>query len=388
MNKHNLSIFNYSINNSNDDGHLDVYIDGEVVDAETQEIREKWWGDETSVSFKSLRNQVLKSTSKSITFWVNSYGGHVGDAMAIHDWIKELENSGYKIQTKGIGMVCSAASFIVSAAEDSSMTENSWYMIHNVSGGIFGDVIAIENYARVMRKFNNAIADFYKKLTGMPLEVIIDWMNSEKWFTGIEAKDYGFVKNISKEEPKIKNSIDPKNFPYKNKNALMLYNQYVMSEDSKNKNINKTCKNNLGINMKKLQDAVINVFKTFNNKEESELENKEQPQKLPVTDKDLSNAITAALKNYDISEKVNNYLEESFKDGLPENIQQAIITAISNSVKETMKNYPTPEDILNVSKEIEDVKEKLINSYGGAKGSEENKEQITDEYNHPGIKWV
>ena len=46
-----LPFFNYKISNQGNE-HLDVYIDGVIVDAETQEIYKEWFGDNTSVSFK------------------------------------------------------------------------------------------------------------------------------------------------------------------------------------------------------------------------------------------------------------------------------------------------------------------------------------------------
>lgn len=390
MNKHQLSIFNYTVNNANDNTHLDVYIDGSIVDAETQEIHEKWWGDEISVSFKSLRNKVLQSKAKSITFWVNSFGGHVGDAMAIHDWIQELENTGYTIQTKGIGMVCSAATYIVSAAKNSSISKNSWYMIHNVSGGVYGDIRAIENYARVLRKFNDAIADFYHNLTMQPMDTIIAWMNEEKWFTGLEASKFGFVKETFGEQ-KFTNSIDPKLFPYQNKNALSLYNSCVSkpiyiesmsdeSDESDEININ-------NLDMKKLQEAIVNAFKSLNLVVPPRKEG-EEIQDTQLTEAVLTDALTNAFKDYDIDKIVDNHLNNTFKDGLPENIQQAITTAISNSIKEAMKEYPTSDEFQNITKEFADVKKDIINSFGGAKEPEDKKEEIKKKYNHSGIKWV
>lgn len=220
-----LNVFNYSITNSSDN-HLDVHIDGMILDAETQQVWRDWFGDDTSVSFKSIRDQVNASGSKSITFWVNSVGGHVGDAMAIHDWIKQLESQGYNISTKGLGMICSAATFILSAAKNSSISKNSWYMIHNVSGGVRGDVDVIENYAKIMRKFNDRIENFYVELTGKDNATVAAWMNAETWFTGDEANTNGFVKNVTGEE-KFTNTIAPEAFPYKNTAALSLYNSFV-----------------------------------------------------------------------------------------------------------------------------------------------------------------
>ena len=52
--KEQIQIFNYSLTNQANDS-LDVHIDGDIVDAPTQEIYKNFYGDETSVSFKSFR---------------------------------------------------------------------------------------------------------------------------------------------------------------------------------------------------------------------------------------------------------------------------------------------------------------------------------------------
>ena len=117
-----LPFFNYKISNQGNE-HLDVYIDGVIVDAETQEIYKEWFGDNTSVSFKSFRNEILESGIKNISITINSFGGQIGDAMAMHDFIQQLENDGYNIETIGIGMVCSAATYILSASKNSKITK-------------------------------------------------------------------------------------------------------------------------------------------------------------------------------------------------------------------------------------------------------------------------
>mgnify|MGYP000296506688 FL=1 len=121
MNK--LPIFNYKISNQGNE-HLDIYIDGVIVDAETQEIYKEWFGDNTSVSFKSFRNEILESGIKNISITINSFGGQIGDAMAMHDFIKQLENDGYEVETIGMGMICSAATYPLSASKNSKISPN------------------------------------------------------------------------------------------------------------------------------------------------------------------------------------------------------------------------------------------------------------------------
>lgn len=224
--KQHLSLFNYSVHNQANDT-LDVNVDGYIVDAPTQEVLKAFWGDETSVSFKSVRDQIKASNPKTINFTVNSGGGHVGDAMAIHDLIVEMKGKGVTVNTKGTGIVASAATFIVMAGgENSSMTENSWFMVHNAGGAIVGDVNVVENYARVLRKFNDNITSFYAKATGLSNKALSDMMNEETWMTAAEAKEKGFIKNITGQE-NFTNKIKAEQWPFENMAVLNTYNSFV-----------------------------------------------------------------------------------------------------------------------------------------------------------------
>lgn len=222
-----IDVFNFSFVNSAEDT-VDIHIDGEIVDAASQQIMRDWWGDETSVSFKSFRDEVTKSQAKTLNVYINSYGGHVGDAMAIHDLLVDMQNQGKTVNTKGRGIIASAATYILMAGKNSEMSKNSWFMIHNVSGGVWGDVNVVENYARSLRKFNDATRDFYSESTGIPKENITKMMNSETWMTAEEAQAKGFVKSVTG-GASFTNSIPKENWHYANRAVLNSYNSFVKS---------------------------------------------------------------------------------------------------------------------------------------------------------------
>jgi ATP-dependent Clp endopeptidase proteolytic subunit ClpP len=221
-----LEVFNYAISNSGNDS-VDVHIDGVIVDAQTQSILEAW-GDETSVSYKSFRDQVLASKAKTINVYVNSYGGHIGDAMAIHDMLTEEQAKGKTVNTKGRGIIASAATFILMAG-NSEMSANSWFMIHNASGAIEGDVNVIETYAKVLRQFNDRVRDFYASATGMRKEDVTKMMDAETWLTSTDAKAKGFVKNVTS-SASFKNLIQSDAWCFKNTAVLNQYNSFVKKD--------------------------------------------------------------------------------------------------------------------------------------------------------------
>ena len=86
----------------------------------------------------------------------------------------------------------------------------------------------IENYARTARKFNNQSRDFYASRTGIRKEDISKMMDTETWMTAAEAKEKGFIKNVSGAAT-FSNAINPKNWSYSNQAVLNAYNSFTQN---------------------------------------------------------------------------------------------------------------------------------------------------------------
>lgn len=357
-----LPIFNYHITNQGGE-RLDVYIEGTIVDAESQEMMREWFGDETSVSFKSFRTDILDSGLKNIRITINCFGGQIGETEAICAFITELENSGYSIEGKGLGFVCSSATKILSTIKNSKISKNSWYMIHNAAM-YFGymDVDTAERNTSILRKFNDNVRDFYVDLTKLETSQIQSWMSNETWFTGAEAVQHGFVKALIEDDYKDDyKPINQSDWQFKNQNPMNVYNSFV------NKPIENTDDNfNPNIDMKKLVDAILNAFKA-NNLVVTE-ENK-APESL--TTENLSNALNEAFKDIDIepkaptNEQVESAMANFFANGLPENI----LSQITNAVKPTEQtpfNLKEDEGFKAFEKRVEEVENKILNGVGAS----------------------
>jgi ATP-dependent Clp protease protease subunit len=370
MNRPPLVLFNYAISNKDDDT-IDIHVDGEIVDAPTQQFMQDWWGDETSVSYRSFRNQIEKANPKTINLRVNSPGGHVGDAMAMHDYLEELEAKGVKVNRTGTGIVASAGTYLV-MGKNSQLTDNCLFMIHNIQMVAYGDINQIENQARAGRKFNDLVTNFYVNQTGKPKETISAWMNKETWFTAQEAKDNGFVQNKTGSAP-VSNSIKKEQWPFSNMAMLNTYNSFTHSKSSNMKieNIKSAVLNALmesGIikNSIKNDDVTLgkiaNAIATAIEKEVSAgLEEK------------VKNAVTAAVKNGgtgNIEEVVKNTLQAELartgEGSIAEAINAAVIAVVKNSVE---KN----ETITKVQNELRELTENVTKKLGNkAAEKEEN----------------
>lgn len=366
-----LPVFNFSIQNSSSDA-MDIFIDGSIVDATTQGILKDWFGDETSTSYKSFRDTVNKSEAGTFNIYINSGGGQLVEAMAIHDLILELQDKGKTVNTIGRGIIASAATYILMAGKSPSMSSNSWLMIHNVSGYVFGDVNEIESYANTMRKFNNAANDFYQNATGLSKTVIANYMNQESWFTASEAKDKGFIKQVAG-ETSFKNSIQPDAWQFQNTAVLNAYNSFTHTNNSP------------FMDTTKITDAITNGFQNF-------------MEKLGLKDKSADAQVQAAMKTF--SEGITNALKESKETGVAltedrvkeivneitngKEAKEGLALEIKNSVTEAMKNVATKEDVteglkntvdkVSFKKEMDELTTSLINKIGGSTDPEKGDE--------------
>lgn len=301
-------IFNFRIQNSSA-GSVDVYIDGEIVDATTQEIYREWFGDETSVSFKSFREQLENSGANVFNIYINSPGGQVTDAMAMHDYLQDQKKKGKKVNTYGRGIVASAATYILMAGESPEMSQNSWFMIHNVSGLAWGDVNEVERTANTLRKFNNAVRDFYANATGIRKEDISKMMDAETWMTAADAKSKNFIKQISNEVA-FTNLLSTDYWEYSNKDVLAAYNSAVKPPVVTSAGIPENIQQfitNQNEDMKQFFQNIINGLKNLKTEDNAK----------PA---DIVNQITEALT-------------KPFED-LGTEIENSVTTAVTNQVKE------------------------------------------------------
>lgn len=352
-----LTFFNYKITNTGD--VCDIYIDGAIVDASTQEVYEKWFDDTTPTSFKSLRNQISKD-AKTVNVYINSGGGQVVEAMAIHDYLVQLQSNGITVKTYGRGLIASAATYILMASKNSTISKNSWFMIHNVSGGVWGDVNQVENYARTLRNFNDTVTSFYATTTGLSETVIGNMMNKETWLNGEQAKEKGFVNHVESSQT-FSNAINTNQWQFSNHQVLAAYNLSTKSFPEMN-----------------IKESVMNALKELGIiKNETDTTNYEA----------IANAVEKAVGN-DLEERIKTAVDNATK-GIADSISNAVTEATKNLLsKDDIKDLATHQSVTDavkkVSDELETVKGDFANKSGGEAGDGKKK----NEMDTTGISWV
>lgn len=288
-----IPVFNYTVKNKSNKA-IDIYIDGAIVSADEQKW-EKYFDEEIlSESYKSFRNKIENTDSDTYNVYINSGGGSVTEAMAIHDLIKNLQSQGKQVNTIGRGIIASAATYILMASNNPTMTENSWLMIHNVSGIAWGDINDIEKYMVTLRKFNNQIRDFYANTTGKSADDISKLMNEETWMSAKDAKENNFIKSIAEAE-KFENKINPENWLFKNADILNAYNSNVAGFGNIQQQFLKNLK-------KEIMDMFKNAFNANKPDENASLQ-------------DVINAVQKVFENADdkFQEMINKAVDEAFE---------------------------------------------------------------------------
>lgn len=131
---------------------------------------------------------------KPIYLFVNSPGGSVHDGFALIDTIKSLKAPVYIVL---IGYACSMGGLISIVGNKRYMTKNSWWMGHDMSGGIRGDYSGkIQYRADYVNKTWNMIENHLKTYTKLTKQDLLTLRNGELWLNPQECLKKGIIDKI------------------------------------------------------------------------------------------------------------------------------------------------------------------------------------------------
>lgn len=132
---------------------------------------------------------------KEIKLYINSPGGSVTSALAIYDTMQFVKPD---IVTVCIGQAASAAAVLLSAgaAGKRMSLPNARVMIHQVMGGVEGQVRDVEIQTKEMVRIKHQINDILIKHTGQSLKKIETDTDRDFFMTPEEAKNYGLIDKV------------------------------------------------------------------------------------------------------------------------------------------------------------------------------------------------
>jgi ATP-dependent Clp endopeptidase proteolytic subunit ClpP len=150
------------------------------------------WADEFVDELKAV-------TTSKINLRLNSPGGSVFDGIAIANAIRSHPAT---VTVYVDSLAASIASVIAMSGDRLVMMPQSQIMVHNASGGCYGDATEMTKMADLLDKQSKNIAQAYAQHTGRPLAEWIDYMSSETWFTAEEAVTVGLADEAMPMKPK------------------------------------------------------------------------------------------------------------------------------------------------------------------------------------------
>lgn len=173
-----------------------IQITGAIVDNSSKDIYE-WLGMDATAP-RDIENILNEANGEDVTVEINSGGG---DVFAGNDIYYKLANYPGNITIDITGFAGSIASVIAMAGK-ARIVPSGMIMIHNVSGGAYGDHNDMDHQAEVLRSANKAIANSYQVKTKMDQQALLDLMDQETWMSAEEALKLGFVDEIINDKDK------------------------------------------------------------------------------------------------------------------------------------------------------------------------------------------
>lgn len=177
----------FRIENSTDDADsTDVYVYDSIGG---------WFGMYADEFIDAL----AEVTTSKINLRLNSPGGSVFEGIAIANAIR-THPANVTVYVDGIA--ASIASIIALAGDRVVMMPQAQFMVHNASGGCYGDATEMTKMADLLDKQSLNIAKAYAEHTGRPLAEWQDYMAEETWFTADEAVAAGLADEAMPMRPK------------------------------------------------------------------------------------------------------------------------------------------------------------------------------------------
>jgi ATP-dependent Clp protease, protease subunit len=125
---------------------------------------------------------------------LNSPGGSVFDAVAIHNALKRHEGP---VTVWIDGIAASAASYVAMAGDEIVMPENAFLMIHDPAGLVMGTAEDMRAMAQALDKVKGSLLSGYAAKSGRAAEEIGVLMAAETWLDAKDALELGLADRLA-----------------------------------------------------------------------------------------------------------------------------------------------------------------------------------------------
>jgi ATP-dependent Clp protease, protease subunit len=136
-----------------------------------------------------------ENRTQEIHFYISSPGGSVQDTLAIYDTMQFLE---CPVATYCIGMAASGGAILLAGGTKGKRfaLPHAKVMVHQPWGQVGGQVSDIEIQANEILKDREGLNQILAKHTGQSLQQIQKETERDRYFSGIEAKEFGLVDDV------------------------------------------------------------------------------------------------------------------------------------------------------------------------------------------------
>lgn len=173
-------------------GTGELHIEGDIVD-------KKWWDED--VTPKEVINALKDMGSvKSMDVYVNSYGGSCIAGNSIVSIIDEYKRkNGCTVNVYIRGIAASMGSGIAMVGDKVSMAKNALFMLHKPLSCACGNADDLEKMVDVLNKTETTLISNYMRRFNGTEDELRQMLKDETWMNAEEAKNYGFVDEITDE---------------------------------------------------------------------------------------------------------------------------------------------------------------------------------------------
>ena len=154
-----------------------------------------WMGDEVTPKEFAADLATIPAT-EDLTVRICSGGGDVWAAQAIGAL---LENRIGTVTAQIEGICASAATIVASHCKVVKAAEDATYMIHpiRVNPNGFVDMAGLQQLMDALTVMRTNVLNQYAKKTGHTVEEVAAWMDATSWWSANEAKEHGFVDEVT-----------------------------------------------------------------------------------------------------------------------------------------------------------------------------------------------
>ena len=140
--------------------------------------------------------------NRDIDLYINSPGGSIYAGLAIYDTMQHIKPD---VATICVGLAASMGAHLLAAGAHGKRTSlpHARIMIHQPSGGFYGQATDIQIQAEEILRMKNDLNQMMAEHTGNPVEKVARDVERDYFMSAHEAKEYGLIDEILGDTPAV-----------------------------------------------------------------------------------------------------------------------------------------------------------------------------------------